>query len=241
DEAYTVVINNDPFIKEKLARDATFQFFRVYKGGKPVTRGTPKEKDAFNPIRAHGCKVPVLFVHVHAPGEWVSIIERRDEYANLSQNEWQQLLDKTVAEDVKNFEKFAGSFYKDHTKEPLKVLSAIALACTHYPSVSRQIEDTLQTMGINAKIVAQGESFAQYVLVDKIKRWMVEKDIQPREVPIPRADVPEPRITSYTIVNEDKPDDVKAAAELPNLCRIISPKIGGRNSPTSVGNCASAP
>lgn len=228
DAALTVVINNDPFIKAKLS-DLSFQFTRLFKGNRPIQRHSPEEAELFKSIRENRCSAPVQFLHVHAPANWVSIIERKGSAAQLTPTQGHALLMDEVKKEMNNFFTYARSFYGQHTDTPLKGLSVVGLCCTHYPYVLQQIKESLWAQGLHGTaVVSQGAAFAKDVLKPGIEKWMSKQNIAARDTKMPINRVSAPPITSYTTVDPEKPGDVASAEELKSVCKLIDPAVASR-------------
>ncbi len=227
--ALTVVINNDPFVKDKLTSDHSFQFTRVFRGDRPLERGSNEEREAFRRIRENLVTTPVQFLHVHAPKNWVSIIECKGAAAEMTPAARHELLTQEVEKEIENFVTYAHAFYRGYTDSPLQGLSVVGLCCTHYPYVQQQIKDELLKHNVKgATVVSQGAAFGKYIFQPTIEKWLVAKEIPLRQNPIPIQLVPPPKITSYTTVNPANPHDMESARELPKLAALIDSSIASR-------------
>ena len=222
DSALTVVINNDPFIKEKS------KFTRVFEGKSPLSRGSREEKMAFAQIREGKGNTPVQFIHVHAPANWVSIMEGTGDYAKLPSDGLQSRLNAEVKTEMDNCFKYAKDFYGNHTDSPLQGLSVIGLGCTHYPFVQNQIETALWDKGLQGvKVVSQGDSFGKGILQPAIEKWITTNGITRREIPI--AQVKQSAITSYTSVDPKKQTDRESALRPVKYgCKLMDLEIAAR-------------
>ena len=224
DSALTVVINNDPFIKEKS------KFTRVFEGKSPLSRGSREEKMAFAKIREGTNNDPVQFIHVHAPANWVSIMEGTGDYAKLSSDECHSRLNAEVKTEMDNCFKFAKDFYGNHTDSPLDGFSVLGLCCTHYPYVQHQIKNALWDKRLHGvKVVSQGDSFGKRILQPAIEKWITTNDITRREIPIPIAQVKQSAITSYTSLDPKKQTDRESALRpVKDGCKLMDPEIAAR-------------
>ncbi len=229
DSALTVVINNDSFIKEKFIKEKK-EFTRVFKGKSPLSRWSREEKNAFDQIREGKGNTPVQFIHVHAPANWVSIMEGTGDYAKLPSDGLQSRLNAEVKTEMDNCFKYAKDFYGNHTDSPLQGLSVLGLCCTHYPYVQHQIKNALWDKELQGvEVVSQGDSFGKRILQPAIEKWITTNGITRREIPIPIAQVKQSAITSYTSVDPKKQTDMESALRpVKDGCKLMDPEIAAR-------------
>lgn len=212
--SYTVVVNSDSRL-EKWS--AGLHPIRVFQGKTPLTPGDKNEAEILDSIRSGRTDRPVLVVHVHAPENWVSIMEGRVAKSIEIEVDNEMGL---LAEQIHQFSGYTGY----HTRsEMLAQISAVGLCCTHYPFLDNLIKQSMWQRGMtNIKTLSQGEILADKVIVPYLSS-MVQRYVEERPIPIPVSKIPPFKLLSYT-TSDGSPSDSAAFDMLKKVATIIDPQ-----------------
>ncbi|NDC83627.1 hypothetical protein EB093_08220 [bacterium] len=197
--AYTVVLNSESHNKPQ-----------VFSGKIPVASGSGTERDILSSIQRNTHDVPVLYVHTHAPKNWVSVMEGKVPGD----------IDHEVRSEIQLFHKQSdGHFSK---------IKTVGLFCTHYPFLERQIDTALTSLGASkTHFVTQGPLITDRLIRPSIESLLGGSQYPKRIQPISLEDV-RFSVKSITTGNPDLDVDIASYRTAMKVAKVIAPQLSDR-------------